>query len=86
MTTARFLMIASETLAGAALIAQMFLPTNVGVTFTVSTDRVIAIPIRWFVPLLLIIVAGALGAAALIKMGCTLAHVGISRLTVGISR
>jgi hypothetical protein len=32
-----------------------------------AVDRTVAIPIRWFVPLLLISVAGAFSAAALVK-------------------
>jgi hypothetical protein len=79
MTTARFLMIASETLVGAALVAHMFLPTTFAITFAVSADRIIAIPVRWFVPLLLISVAGAFSTAALVKMGLAMAHVRISR-------
>lgn len=78
MTTARFLMITSEILVGAALLAHMLLPTNLGVSLHIS-DRSIGIPIRWFIPLLLITMAGALSAAALLKMGWTLAHVNISR-------
>ena len=56
MTTARFLMIASEMLVGVALIAHMFLPTTFDVALHVS-DRIIGIPIRWFIPLMLISVA-----------------------------
>ena len=78
MATARFLMIASEILVGVALIAHMFLPTTFDVALTVS-DKSIGIPIRWFIPLLLISVAGAFSTASLIKMGWTLAHVSISR-------
>jgi hypothetical protein len=85
MTTARFLMIASEILVGVALIAHMFLPTTFGVSFHVS-DRSVGIPIRWFVPLLLISVAGILSTAALLRMGWTLAHVTISKITVATSR
>jgi hypothetical protein len=75
---ARFLMIASETLVGVALITHIFLPTTFDIAFTVS-DRSIGIPIRWLIPLSLITVAGVFSAAALLKMGWTLAHVNISR-------
>jgi len=78
MTTARFLMIARETLVVVALIAQLFLRTNIGVTFHLG-DRIIALPIRWFVPLLLISVAGAFGTVALVNVVWTLTHVSISR-------
>jgi len=78
MTTARFLMIASEMLVGVALIAHIFLPTTFDVALHVS-DRIIGIPIRWFIPLLLTSVAGILSTAALVKMGWSLAHVNISR-------
>jgi hypothetical protein len=78
MMTARFLMIASEILVGVALIANLFLPTTLGVTFHVS-DRYIGIPVRWFIPLLLISVAGTFSTASLLKMGWTLAHVSISK-------
>ena len=44
-----------------------------------AVDRTVAIPIRWFVPLLLISVAAAFSTAALVKMGWTLTHVSISR-------
>jgi hypothetical protein len=78
MTTARFLMIASEALVGVALIANMFLPTTFVVAFHVS-DRSFGIPIRWFIPLLLISMAGAFSTAALLKMVWTLTHVSIAR-------
>ena len=55
MATARFL-IASEILVGVALVAHIFLPTTCDVAFHVS-DRIIGIPIRWFIPLMLISVA-----------------------------
>jgi len=77
MTTARFLMFASEALVGVALITHIFLPANFAIAFTVS-DRAVGIPIRWFVPLLLISVAGVFSTAALVKMGWTLAHVSVS--------
>jgi hypothetical protein len=73
MVTARFLMIASETLLGVALIAQFVLRTNIGVTFHLG-DRTIALPIRWFVPLLLISVAAAFSTVALANMVWTLTH------------
>lgn len=79
MTTARLLMIASELLAGTALVVQYFLPPDVGVTFTISADRIIAIPIRWFLPLLLIAFAGTLSLAAIVKMCWALAHVPIPK-------
>jgi len=79
MTTARFLMMASEILVGVALIAHVFLPTNFSVAFTVSADRAIGIPIRFFVPLLLISLAGVFSTVALAKMAWTLAHVSTSR-------
>lgn len=66
MTTARFLMIASKTLVGVALVTHMFLPITFDMAFHVS-DRNVGIPIRWFI------------TAALLKMGWTLAHVSISR-------
>jgi CBS domain containing-hemolysin-like protein len=82
MPTHRFLAIASETLVGVALLAQILLPillpTDIGITFSVSSQRMIAIPIRWFLPLLLISVAGALSAAALLKIYWTLVHAPIS--------
>jgi hypothetical protein len=71
-------MIASETLVGLALIGQLFLRTNIGVTFLLG-DRIIALPIRWFVPLLLISVAGAFSTVALVNLVWTLTHASISR-------
>jgi hypothetical protein len=61
-----------------ALLAHMFLPTTFDMAFHLS-DRSIGVPVRWFIPLLLISMAGILSTAALLKMGWTLAHVSISR-------
>jgi hypothetical protein len=82
MPTHRFLAIASETLVCVALLAQILLPillpTDIGITISVSSQRMIAIPIRWLLPLLLISVAGVLSTAALLKICWTLVHAPIS--------
>ncbi len=74
MSTARFLMIISEVLAGIALISSFLLPKDSDLAFRVSSQMSIGIPVRWFVPLFLIVIAGLTGAGSLIKMYWTLAH------------
>lgn len=74
MNLARLLMIASEVLVGVALISQYLLPMSFDVSFRVSADTHIGIPIRWLVPLLLISGAGVFSMTALFKMYWTLAH------------
>ncbi len=74
MNAARALMLASEILVAVALIARILLPTNLDLGFRVSSETAIGIPIRWFIPLFLISVAGVCSIAALLKMYLALAH------------
>jgi hypothetical protein len=76
MTTARYLMIVSEALAGVALISSILLPKNLDLGVRVSSQMGIGIPVRWFVPLFLIVMAGLTGAGSLMKMYWSLAHHG----------
>ncbi len=79
MNTAKLLMMLSEVLVVGAIVAHIVLPASLGVSLTVSANRIIGIPIRWFVPLFLISIAGALSATALVKMVWALAHAAVSR-------
>jgi len=74
MTLARLLMITSEVLVAVALLGRFLLPTNFDITFRISANAGIGIPIRWFLPLLLISGAGLFSTTALLKMYWTLAH------------
>jgi hypothetical protein len=74
MATARSLMIASEVLAGLALIVQFLLPVNFDVGFRLSAGASMGIPVRWIVPLLLISGAGLIGTTALLKILWTVTH------------
>lgn len=74
MNIARALMICSETLVGVALVGSIFLPSNFDITFRMSAEATIGIPVRWIVPLLLISGAGILSIAALFVLFSTLAH------------
>ncbi len=74
MSTARLLMVISELLAGVGLISSFLLPKNADIGFRVSSQMGIGIPVRWFVPLFLIVIAGLVGAGSLTKMYWSLAH------------
>ena len=73
MSVARLLMASSETLVGVALVARVLLPVNFDVSFRL-TNATIALPVRWFVPLILISAAGILSAGALLKFYWLLVH------------
>jgi len=77
MGTGWKLMVTAETLAAVGVIARFVLPNEWGVNFTISAHRLIALPIRWFVPLLLISIAGMLSIAGLLSMFWSAAHVRI---------
>ena len=74
MSTARYLMIITEVLAGVALISSFLLPRNFDLGVRISSQMSIGIPVRWFVPLFLIVIAGLTGAGSLMKMYWSLAH------------
>jgi hypothetical protein len=74
MDTTLRLMTASEIIVGIALVLSFFLPTGTSISFIVSPHRMIGFPIRWFVPLLLITVAGLCSATALAKMAWSMIH------------
>ena len=79
-------MLCSETLVGVALMGSIFLPCNFDITFRMSAETTIGVPLRWIVPLLLISGAGIFSIAALFVLFSTLAHhAGISRYQLGIS-
>ena len=73
MNVARFLMITSEALAGVGIVSHFLLPTSWEVAYHVSPRLDVGIPIRWFVPLALISLAGAFSIASLWKMCIALA-------------
>ena len=78
MGTALRLMTLSEILVGVALVARFFFPSGVNVSVTfLWTHAAIAIPIRWFVPLILITLAGVRSATALLKLVWAVAHAAI---------
>lgn len=73
------LMTISEILVGIALVARFIFPPSIYVYFTrLSARASIAIPIQWFVPLLLITVAGVCSATALIKLVWSITHAAVS--------
>ena len=74
MSTARLLMIISEVLAGVAIISSFLLPKNFDFAFRASSQMSIGIPVRWFVPLFLIVIAGVTSASSLLRMYWSLAH------------
>ena len=74
MSIARALMICSEILVALALLMRILLPSNFDVSFRLSPEITIGIPIRWLVPLMLISGAGVLSTFALLRFFWTLAH------------
>ena len=79
MDTALRLMTISEILVGIALITRFLSPSGVSISFTLLWAHAsIGIPVRWFLPLVLIVVAGVFSATALIKMVWSLAHAAMS--------
>ena len=79
MDTALRLMTISEILVGIALVARFLLASGINVSFTLlSSQTSIGIPIQWFVPLLLITVAGICSATALIRLVWSMTHAAIS--------
>ena len=70
------LMIISETLAVIAVAIQFVLPLEVGLTLVIG-HRIIGLPARWIVPLLLISIAGALSLTAIFSMCWRLTHLPI---------
>jgi len=77
MGMGRALMFAAEILAVAAVTVQFFLPTEMGITIYVG-QKLLALPIRWVAPLLLISLAGALSFSALLAMYWRLGHIPVS--------
>jgi hypothetical protein len=69
-------MIISEGLAGVATICAFLLPNDFDFGFRVSSQMSIGIPVRWFVPLSLIVLAGVAAAASLLKMYWSLSRHG----------
>jgi hypothetical protein len=73
VSTALRLMTISEVLVGIALVSRFLLPTGLNVSFTLLWAHTsIGIPIRWFVPLFLITIAGICSGIALTKLGWSL--------------
>ena len=76
--TGRVLMQVAEILAVTAVGVQFLLPAEIGISIHIG-HKVLALPIRWVVPLMLISLAGALSVAALFTLVYwRLAHVPIS--------
>ncbi len=69
-------MLVAETLAAMAVAIQFFLPIEVGITVHIG-HKVLGLPIRWVVPLLLISLAGALSGVALFALYWRLANVSV---------
>ena len=79
MATALRLMTMSEVLVGIALVSRFLLPAGPNISFTLLWAHTsIGIPIRWFIPLFLITVAGICSGVALIKLAWSLGHAAIS--------
>ena len=70
----RLLIIISELLAGVAIISSFLLPKNFDFAFPVSSQMSIGIPVRWLVPLSLLVIAGLTSASSLLRMYWSLAH------------
>ena len=77
MGTGRALMFAAETLAIAAIAVQFLLPSDMGISIHVR-HKVLALPVRWVAPLLIISLAGALSLSALLAMYWRLGHIPVS--------
>ena len=76
MGTGKTLMLVAEILAVTAVAVQFLLPDEVGTTIHIG-HKVLGLPIRWVVPLLLISLAGTLSMVALFALYWRLAHVSI---------
>ena len=76
MGTGKTLMLVAEILAVTPVAVQFLLPGEVGITLDIG-HKVLGLPIRWFVPLLLISLAGALSMVALFALYWRLAHISI---------
>jgi hypothetical protein len=74
--TGKTLMLVAEILAVTAVAVQFLLPGEVGISLHIG-HKVLGLPIRWVVPLLLISLAGALSMVALFALYWRLAHVSI---------
>lgn len=76
MGTGKTLMLVAEILAVTAVAVQFLLPGEVGIVLHIG-HKVLGLPIRWVVPLLLISLAGALSMVALFALYWRLANVSI---------
>ena len=76
MGTGKTLMLVAEILAVTPVAVQFLLPGEVGITLHIG-HKVLGLPIRWVVPLLLISLAGALSMVALFALYWRLAHISI---------
>ena len=76
MGVARVVMLVAEILAVVAMAIQFLPPSETIIVFTVA-HKGIGLPIRWVVPLLGIVMAGALSSTALLAIYWRLAHVAI---------
>jgi len=74
--TGKTLMLVAEILAVTPVAVQFLLPGEVGITLHIG-HKVLGLPIRWVVPLLLISLAGALSMVALFALYWRLAHISI---------
>jgi hypothetical protein len=74
--TGKTLMLVAEILAVTAVAVQFLLPGEVGIVLHIG-HKVLGLPIRWVVPLLLISLAGALSMVVLFTLYWRLAHVSI---------
>lgn len=77
MGTGKTLMLVAEILAFTAVAVQFLLPGEVGIVVHIG-HKVMGLPIRWVVPLLLISLAGALSMVALFALDWRLAQVSIA--------
>ena len=77
MGTGKTLMLVAEILAFTAVAVQFLLPGEVGIVVHIG-HKVMGLPIRWVVPLLLISLAGALSMVALFALYWRLAQVSIA--------
>jgi hypothetical protein len=74
--TGRALMLIAEILAVTTVAVQFVLPSETGITIHIG-HKLLGLPIRWVVPLLLISLAGALSVVALCTLYWRLANVTI---------
>jgi hypothetical protein len=63
-----------QLVAGVGLISYFLLPRNMEISFHVSSNLGVGLPLRWCVSVALITIAGLIGIGSLMKMYWSLTH------------